>query len=73
MTTNQQFIDAIELGTSGTNSVAVEKSNMVKDGLLRDDSSWGIWEITEKGVTTWRDQQKAKRDQPLTEDKSELT
>ena len=34
------------------NFAAVEKSNMIKDGLLRDDSSWGIWEITEKGMTT---------------------
>ena len=55
------------------NFAAVEKSNMIKDGLLRDDSNWGIWEITEKGMTTWRDQQKAKRDQSLTEDNKDYT
>ncbi|MGB5107874.1 MAG: DUF262 domain-containing protein [Candidatus Zixiibacteriota bacterium] len=43
--------------TKWKNLAAFERLNMVKDGVLRDDSSWGIWEITAKGREIWRELQ----------------
>jgi hypothetical protein len=36
--------------TRWRNTAQWERSAMVDDGLLKKNSSWGVWELTEKGV-----------------------
>jgi len=37
------------------NTAAWRRLNLVKRGLLKDDSEWGVWELTEQGVKAVED------------------